>query len=263
MQIHFLGLSSFLIENTQGFRILIDPFNDSPGWSLGPTFPKEFQGKPFGANLVLSSEPDADHSYSPGDWLQFAPETKPNSNPFPNLDLRGTVIYEWNGDLNIAWHYTIDGIRLAHFADNAHLLTDEQLSKIGTPDIIFISPPKTENKEANEVVRQNIARLKPKCIFWAHHIAPSDLPETSDSETLRMYFANYFRMNANTSKHYQGEKSFMELCYVFEHAILLNQEYGGVELNVTQIEISQTTLNQTNKPHAFLFRKMVSKSTTE
>jgi len=258
MQIHFLGLSSFLIENAQGFRIVIDPYNDSPTWTLGPTFPKTFQGKPFGANLVLSSEPDADHSCSPGDWLSFAPPTKPNSNPFPNLDLRGTVIYEWNGDLNIAWHYTVDGIRLAHFADNAHLLTDEQLAEIGTPDIIFISPPKTENKEANEVVRQNIDRLKPKGIFWTHHIVPSDLPQTNDSEVLRPYFQSYFKRYANTNHSYVGEKSFMELCYVFEHAITLNQEYDGVDLTTPSILIDQQTLDTlSNKPKGYLFRSML------
>src|SRR3990167_1816630 len=146
MKIHHIGLSCFLIKNKQGFRILVDPFNDAPEWRLGPLFPAEFQGKPFGANIVLMSEPDADHAYAPGDWLQKAPVTAPGSDPFPDLNLRGTIVHEYNGDVNIAWHYTVDGLRLAHFADNAHVLTDEQLKEIGAPDIIFISPPKTENK---------------------------------------------------------------------------------------------------------------------
>jgi hypothetical protein len=103
MTITYVGLSCFLIENKHGYRIVVDPFNDSSEWTLGPSFPREFKGKPFGANIVLMSEPDADHAYAPGDWLESAPETKPNSNPFPGLDLRGTVVYEWNGDLNVAY----------------------------------------------------------------------------------------------------------------------------------------------------------------
>jgi L-ascorbate metabolism protein UlaG (beta-lactamase superfamily) len=42
MTITYIGLSCFLIENKQGYRILVDPFNDSPEWILGPKFPKEF-----------------------------------------------------------------------------------------------------------------------------------------------------------------------------------------------------------------------------
>jgi len=182
MKINFIGLSSFLIENKNGFRVLVDPFNDAPEWQLGLNFPKEFQGKPSGANIVLMSEPDADHAYAPGDWLQHAPETKPNSNPFPNLDLRGTIVYEHNGDLNIAWHYNVDGLRLAHFADNSHILTEEQINEIGSPDIIFISPPKTADRKANEVVRKNIKLLKPRIVFWTHHLAPKNLPAETDPE---------------------------------------------------------------------------------
>ncbi len=62
MKIHFIGLSSFLIENNSSYRILIDPFNNAPEWSLGLSFPDTFDGKPLGANIVLMSEPDADHA---------------------------------------------------------------------------------------------------------------------------------------------------------------------------------------------------------
>ena len=264
MKIHYIGLSSFLIENQQGFRILVDPFNDSPEWQLGPNFPKEFQGKPFGANIVLMSEPDADHAYAPGDWLPNAPATKPGSNPFPNLNLRGTVVHEYNGDVNIAWHYTVDGLRLAHFADHAHILTNEQLNEIGTPDIIFVSPPKTENKEANEVIRKNIELLKPKIIFWAHHLAPKNLPKENDPEILRKFFTKYFKDNASTNKGYGGEKSFLELCFILENAIILNNEYSGIALDESSLEINDKILEQAkNRPVSFLFRSMLASSNVE
>jgi len=38
MKITYFGLSSFLIENDKGYRVLVDPFNDSPEWTLGPTW---------------------------------------------------------------------------------------------------------------------------------------------------------------------------------------------------------------------------------
>ena len=261
MRINFIGLSSFLIENDAGFKILIDPFNDAPEWSLGLKFPKEFNEKPLGANIVLMSEPDADHAYTPGDWLQKAPPTEPNSNPFPNLDLKGTIVYEWNGDLNIAYHYTIDGIRLAHFADNAQLLTQEQLIELGNPDIIFISPPKpdfSKNQKDMEIVIKNIEYLKPKLIFWTHHVVPKNLPKSTDSLILRPFFAEYFKNKAYTNKNYKDENSFMELEYILENAYTLNQKYSGIILDKTSIEINPGFLEKGKQaPISILFQSML------
>jgi L-ascorbate metabolism protein UlaG (beta-lactamase superfamily) len=268
MKIHFIGLSSFLIENNQGYRILIDPFNNAPEWSLGVSFPDKWEDKPFGANIVLMSEPDADHAYAPGGWLQEAPATEPNSNPFPDINLRGTVIYEWNGDLNVAWHYTVDGIRIVHLADNAHLLTEAQLQEIGKPDIIFISPPKPQWEEGIEVdmqiVRKNIEALAPKIVIWSHHIVPPNMPYTENVEEQRGFFRQFFNKNASMNKGYKGEDSFMELCYVLENATALNKEYNGTVLKETSLSINSEQLRQANdNPKTFLFRSMLAKPKIE
>jgi hypothetical protein len=264
MKITFFGLSSFLIENEKGFRLLMDPFNPAPEWTLGPDFPREFDGKPFGANIVLMSEPDADHAYAPGDWLVNAPPTKPNSNPFPGLDLRGTVIYEWNGDLNIAWHCSIDGIRLAHFADCAHVLTDVQLKEIGHPDVVFMTAPKVEGTATLDVVRKNIALIKPKIVIFAHHLAPVGLPPIEDTMALRSFFRAYFRKNASTSTNYKDENSFMELCYCLENALVLGQELQLMRLSESAITVDRSLVDQGEKqPIAILFQSMLSKARSE
>lgn len=260
MIITYIGLSCFMIENKAGFRVCVDPFNDSPEWSLGPAFPKEFRGKPFGANIVLSTEPDSDHAYSPGDWLQHAPETKPNSNPFPNFNLRGAIIYEWNGDLNVAYSYTVDGVRLAHLADNAHVLTADQVAEIGTPDILFISPskPSMQGKEDTTTI-ENISLLKPKLIVWAHHLAPENLPDTDESEVLRAFFVEYFKAYAKTSKNYVDETSFINLCYILENAIVLNNKYDGIVIKEPAFEITDELLaSGSEKPKGVLFKRMLS-----
>lgn len=263
MKIHFIGLSSFLIENEQGYRILIDPFNNAPEWSLGVSFPDTFEGKPFGANIVLMSEPDADHAYAPGDWLEKAPPTKPNSNPFPAFNLRGTVVYEWNGDLNVAWHYTVDGIRHAHLADNAHFLTEEQLHEIGKPDILFISASKAQGNEDGEIVRKNIEALAPKMIIWTHYIVPPNIPVTENAEELRNFFRQFFNKNASMSKHYKGEDSFIELCYIFENANAHNQEYNGSVLNDTSFSINLEELQVIDNTKSILFRSMLAQPKIE
>ena len=262
MKIYYFGLSCFLLENEKGYRILVDPFNDAPEWSLGLKFPKQFKNKPMGANIVLSTEPDADHAYSPGDFLELAPKkTRPNSNPFPDLNLKGTVIYEFNGDVNIAYSYTVDGIRLAHFGDNSHILTKEQLEEIGNPDIIFMSPPKANSEEhpqSLDITRKNIKLLKSKIVIWAHHLAPSRMPAHNNKEQLREFFVKFFKKNASTNKAYKDEKSFMELYYILENALILNKEYDGINLNKNFISFTAKLIKKyDNKPSTLLFKSMV------
>ncbi|MBT6254271.1 hypothetical protein HOI83_03525 [Candidatus Uhrbacteria bacterium] len=257
MKIHFLGLSCFLIENDEGYRIVVDPYNDAPEWALGPKFPKTFKGKAFGANLVLMSEPDADHAYAPGGWLQTAPQTGVNSDPFPKLDLKGTVIYEWNGDLNIAWNYTIDGVRLAHFGDNAHKLTKKQLKEIGKVDIIFMSAPKVKNDTSLDHVRQNIQALRPKLVVWAHHIVPDKMPGFDDGKKFRAFFVRYFKRYASTGPGYEDSTSFMELATLLQNANALNKEYSGKTLKRTSITINKKTLPR--KTTGLLFLRMLGK----
>ncbi len=265
MKITFIGLSCFLIENQGGYKILVDPFEDSPEWSLGPVFPSTIDNMPLGANITLISEPDADHSRSVAGLLQAAPNTKPSDDPFPNLNLKGTIVYEFNGEMNIAWHYTIDGFRLAHFADNSHLLTKQQLEELGRPDIIFISPPKAhpDNQEAITIIRNNIALLKPKIIIWSHHIAPQNLPVSDDPQTLRDFFHDYFQKNAHTNKGYKSGNDFMPLCYALENAITMNQEYLSQVIQQPTLEISSDMITKGKiKPTSILFRAMAARSVT-
>lgn len=259
MKIYFIGLSCFLIENENGFIVLFDPFNNDPKWSLGLTFPSHFNSKPFGANIVLSSEPDADHAYSPGDFLLHAPKTLPNSNPFPGFNIKGTVIYEFNGDVNIAWNCTIDGVRFLHLADNAHILTNDQIKEIGEVDIIFISPPKVNTFSANDTVKYNINLLKPKVVIWSHHIIPDNLDLNCSNDHLRIYFRNFFKQNAYTNFGYRGGDDFIQLCYILENAKELNEYYNGIYLKEVCISINKDDIDIIKKPKAILFTRMLAK----
>ena len=259
MKINFIGLSCFLIENKKGFRILVDPFNGTPEWTLGPIFPKKFQNRPLGANIVLMSEPDADHAYAPGGWLQAAPRTKPGERAFPGLDLRGTIVYEWNGDINIAWHYTVDGLRLLHLADNAHKLTRGQLGEMGKPDVLFMSAPKVEDRMAMDATRKNIAALSPKIVIWAHHLVPEGMPDIEKNEKLREFFRQYFKKNAATNKGYKEPGSFMSLCSVLENANILNDELHGRRVKKTFLEADAGKVRKQRRTDAVLFTSMVAR----
>lgn len=265
MKIHFIGLSCFLIENTAGFRVLVDPFEDKPEVALGPIFPTEFNWKPFGTNLLLISETDEDHARAPHGWQQNAPEILPNSNPFPDLNLKGTLVHEWNGEACIAWHYTIDGIRLAHFSDHAHMLSEVQIREIGNPDIIFYPLPKVgwDDQKAFDIIREDIRRLNPKIVIWSHHIPPKNMPSIHNEDALRAFFIDYFRDNASTSKYYKGEESFMELHNMIFSGANITKELGGILNDTTMLEVNQEELNNYQQPTPIFFTSMLAYSKTD
>lgn len=257
MKINYIGLSCFLIENTQGYRILVDPFDDSKDYALGPKFPKEFNGKPFGTNLLLVSETDPDHMRKTAGFQQNAPNVEPNSNPFPSLDLRGTVVYEYNGEPCIAWHYTVDGVRLAHFSDHAHQLTDMQLQEIGNPVIVFYPIPKVQDGKSMEILRKDIELLNPKLVILAHHITPHDMPSPEDIDNFKNFFINYFRENASTNKGYNGEESFMELCHMTEAGYKFAKDNNGLIINDTVLRINKEDLSNYSNKTPIFFTKML------
>jgi hypothetical protein len=56
-----------------------------------------------------------------------------------------------------------------------------------------------------------------------------------------------------------GESSFMELCYILEHAMELNKEYSGITLNKPSLEINEKNIKQAkDRPLCVLFRSMLS-----
>lgn len=129
MKITSVGLSSFLIENENGESVLLDPYNDNSNFFLGLHFPKYIK-----ADIVLVSHPDEDHSYLRHHMLRQrrpSKEEDPETDVtiLPDLHLTGHLVREWNGDINIAYAFTIDGIRLIHLADNSHTLTKRQLKR--------------------------------------------------------------------------------------------------------------------------------------
>lgn len=260
MRLTFIGLSCFLFENQAGFRLVIDPFEDAPEWSLGPKFPELLDSKPFGSNLVLFSESDPDHSRRTFEWQQNAPEVIPGQNPFPGINLRGVVLQEYSGEPCIGWSFTIDNIRFLHLSDMPYPLTANQIEEIGQIDIVFISPPKThpENMQARNFIHSIIEAMKPKMIIWSHHIAPRGI-DTSNRGSLRSFFIKYLAENASSNLNYEDESSFIELSNILENALILNDEFQGTVINSHTIELTEDIIQQKQK-QPILFAEMYSDS---
>lgn len=166
MNITFVGLSCFHLESDTGGSVLFDPYHDDPAFYLGLHFPSSIT-----ADIVLVSHPDEDHSYLHHGLLKRRRPSQEEDmaadvSILRDINLRGHLVREWNGDINIAYAVTIDGIRFLHLADNAHILTQRQLDEIGPVDILFISPPKYPGNRH----MQNISLLQPSIIIPSHYI---------------------------------------------------------------------------------------------
>ncbi|MCB9809704.1 MBL fold metallo-hydrolase [Candidatus Peribacteria bacterium] len=257
MKITFLGLSCFHIESATGHSILLDPYDDSQDYTLGVRFPTHLaDGRPLGANLLLVSEPDADHAGVPRGLLEQAKATRPFEPVFPGLDLRGTLLYEWSGDACIGYHFTVDGYRCLHLSDMPHTLRAAQLQEIGTVDIVFMPAPKVPRDGIDPSVAKNLALLQPRYVVWAHHLAPPDLPETTDREEIVRYFQDYFALHAAGGKNYTGRDSFLALAYVWHNSLQAHACIGG-EILQSPIVTLPTHTPKKLPLQSLLFRSML------
>lgn len=157
-----------MIENKKGGKLLIDTFSDAPEHSLGLILPKKLT-----ADLFLSSHADSDHANMNERLVTHRQKSHEKDGAsaelFPGIDLRGTIVKEWNGDLCIAYHFTIDGLRCLHLSDNSHPLNQSQIKEIGHVDILFLPMPKSLNDKIGTEL-DIIEKLKPRIIIPCHLI---------------------------------------------------------------------------------------------
>jgi L-ascorbate metabolism protein UlaG (beta-lactamase superfamily) len=69
---------------------------------------------------------------------------------------------------NIVFRIEMDGVSFCHLGDLGHMLDDEQLSQVGTPDILFIPVGNVFTLDVKSAVRLAEA-IKPKVIIPMHY----------------------------------------------------------------------------------------------
>lgn len=177
MDITYLGHSSFKIK-AKNTAVVTDPFDSK---FVGIKFPGTE------ADIVTVSHNHADHNQSalvkgvkkiidgPGEYevmgisiLGFPSFHDPKSG-----ELRGK---------NTIFVYEIEGLRLAHLGDLGESLTDEQVSRMGNIDILFV-PVGGEYtigpKEAVEIV----GKIDPYYIIPMHY----QLPQLNQANFAKLY----------------------------------------------------------------------------
>ncbi|MDY7019597.1 MAG: MBL fold metallo-hydrolase [Chloroflexota bacterium] len=137
MRIKWLGHSCFLITSKKGVKIITDPYK--AGLFRGLSYRRIDES----ADIITVSHQHYDHNNSA--IIKGNPEVLDKSGEFEVKGIEIEGISSFHDDhggtkrgQNIIFCFTVDGIRLCHLGDLGHELSQEQISRIGEPDIVMV-----------------------------------------------------------------------------------------------------------------------------
>ncbi|MFA5933388.1 MAG: MBL fold metallo-hydrolase [Microgenomates group bacterium] len=167
MDIYWLGQSCFKIKGKTA-TIVIDPFNPE---FTGLKLPKDLD-----AQVALSTHSHEDHNNVAavtGSPLVIA---GPGEYEVAGVSVEGIATFHDNANgaekgTNTAYHLLVDGINIVHLGDLGHKLTESQLSKIDSTDILMIPVGGKFSLDA-ELAVEVVAQLEPKIVIPMHYLIP-------------------------------------------------------------------------------------------
>ncbi len=191
MILTWLGHSSFLIEDSKGRKILMDPFDESVGYNV-------FQGS---VDLVTISHHHFDHDYT----KQVEYKNIIDKVGFFNLSdipIMGIPSYHdkvkgaKRGE-NIIFILQIDGYRICHLGDLGYILSAEEVKELGNIDILLIpigGNYTINGKEAYEVAKS----IKSHIVVPMHYKTPALSFQLEGLESFLTFMKNGEKVGNNT-----------------------------------------------------------------
>lgn len=136
VKIQWLGHACFLFTGTDGKKILIDPFEKTAS-TEGYRLPE------VEANIVLVTHQHKDHNYEA--IVKGSPKVIKSSGEFTEAGIKIKGVSTFHDDekgakrgQNIIFIIEMEGMRLIHFGDLGHPLTDGEISALGKIDVAFM-----------------------------------------------------------------------------------------------------------------------------
>jgi L-ascorbate metabolism protein UlaG (beta-lactamase superfamily) len=169
--LRWFGQSMFLLTSPGGTTVLLDPFSD-----IGYPMPA-----PLGADAVTITHEHPDHSNGVlgGEGAQvFRGLTADGWAPIDETvgDVRLFVVQTYHDDRlgaergrNATFVLETGGLRLAHFGDLGHVLTDAQVAALGGPIDVAVLPVGGGFTIDAAAATQVMQQLSPKAVFPAHY----------------------------------------------------------------------------------------------
>lgn len=192
-RLHWYGQSCFLLESAAGTRIVMDPIPTTIGYAP----PEDLR-----ADAVTVSHEHADHNnlelvkgakilrgLTPDKkgWMKIDQKVK-------DIAVRSVGVYHdeelgKQRGLNTVFIFEVGGVRIAHLGDLGHTLTGDQLSRIGSVDVVLIPVGgffTIDARQASRVVDQ----LRPRLIVVPMHyktdvLTINELAKVDDFVALR------------------------------------------------------------------------------
>ncbi len=167
MKIKWFGQSCFLLTSSKGVKIMTDPFDNNIGYEL----PDE------SADIVTTSHEHFDHSNVSIVKGAFTHINAPGHWKVRGIDILGVETFHdsTNGSQrgkNTLFRFSIDDLVVCHCGDLGHVLSDEQVSKIGKVDVLIIPIGSVYTIDCHDAVKV-IKLLKPKIVIPMHYKTPS------------------------------------------------------------------------------------------
>lgn len=156
MKLTWYGHSCFALDNGE-CRIIFDPYK--PGSVPGVEFPEGLT-----ADAVLCSHEHGDHGWSEGIRLSVR-EVKATITRLPTFhDHHGGK----KRGSNLISVVEMNGMRIAHFGDLGHVLSDEQVAALGRLDVIMVPVGGFFTVDAKEA-RENVKKFAPAVVIPMHY----------------------------------------------------------------------------------------------
>jgi L-ascorbate metabolism protein UlaG (beta-lactamase superfamily) len=169
----WFGHSCFLLESAAGARIVMDPIPGNIGYELPANLT---------ADAVTISHEHGDHNNAAlltnkprifrgltadkKGWMRVNEKVK-------DVAVRSVGVYHDEAQgaqrgLNTVFVYEVGGVRVAHLGDLGHILTDKQLSDIGSVDVVLIPVGGSYTIDARQATRV-IDQIRPRLIVIPMH----------------------------------------------------------------------------------------------
>lgn len=133
MKIKWLGHASFLITDSFGKKIVIDPFDASVGYEL-------YEGD---ADIVTLSHHHHDHDYT--ELINGNPTIIDQTGSYNEQGISFVGIPSYHDKQqgakrgkNVIFVFTIDGYKVCHLGDLGYELSDDEIKTIGDIDVLMI-----------------------------------------------------------------------------------------------------------------------------
>ncbi len=163
MKIKYLGHASFMITSDTGIKILTDPYVTGGILSYG-----EIEES---ADIVTVSHNHGDHNNVAA--VRGNPEVVRGVTKIRGIEFKGTPTYHDDAGgkkrgNNTILCFEVDGIRVCHFGDLGHQLSNKQVAELGGIDILLIPVGGFYTIDA-KVATEVCNLLKPKVIIPMHY----------------------------------------------------------------------------------------------